>query len=95
MATLIRENGKEENVVPRNKKRGFDLGELYSLLHCSMVQMVLLADKRSMWMDEEAKLHSGLQWVNAKATTLLMEAGGMPGDEVIGSVLITERGEVK
>lgn len=95
MAKFIHANGNEATVTPLNKKKGFSLHELYTLLHCSTVQAITLADGRTMWMDEEAKLKPGLSFVNEKATKLLIEAGGMPGDEVIGNVLITERGEVK
>ena len=95
MANFIHENGNEATVHPLNKKKGFSLHELYTLLHCSTVQAIALADGRTMWMDEEAKLKSGLQFVNEKATKLLREAGGMLGDEVIGNALITDPGEVQ
>lgn len=95
MAEFIHANGNEATVHPLNKKKGFSLHELYTLLHCETVQAISLADGRTMWMNEEAKLKEGLQFVNEKATRLLAEAGGIPGDEVIGNVLITKPGEVK
>ena len=95
MAKFIHANGNEATVHPLSRKAGFSLREMYALLNCETVQAVELADGRTMWMDEEAKLKEGLQFVNEKATKLLAEAGGIPGDEVIGSVLITEPGEVR
>jgi hypothetical protein len=95
VAEFIHANGNEATVHPLNKKKGFSLHELYTLLHCTTVQAITLADGRTMWMDEEAKLGEGPFVVNEKATKLLAEAGGMPGDEVIGNVLITKAGEVK
>jgi hypothetical protein len=94
LANLIHANGDESTVVPANPSEGFTLAELYRLIGCSTVQAIELADGCTMWMDEEAKLFEGLQCVNMQATRLLAEAGGMPGDEVIGNVLITESGEV-
>jgi hypothetical protein len=95
LATFIHQNGNAANVTPANQKRGFTLQELYSILDCDTVQAIQLADGRTMWMDEEAKLRDGIQFVNLKATILLAEAGGIPGDEVIGHVLITQPGEVQ
>jgi len=95
VAEFIHANGNVATVKPLNRRKGFSLHEMYTLLHCSTVQAVGLADGRTMWMDEEAKLKESLQFVNAKATKLLAEAGGIPGDEVLGNVLITSKGEVK
>src|SRR4051812_2655115 len=41
-----------------------------------------LADRRTMLLGEEGKLKSPLPPVNAKATALLAQAGGLPGDVV-------------
>ena len=84
----------EKEVFPRNPKKGFTLDELYWLIGCSTVQAITLADGRTMWMDEEAKL-STILVVNEKATDLLLEAGGMPDDFVVGKVLISTKGEVR
>ena len=94
MAKFIHANGNEATIHPADKKRGFSLREMYALLDCSMVQAIDLADGRTMWLDEEGKLRDGLLFVNEKATRLLIEAGGIPGDEVVGSVLITDPEEV-
>ncbi len=95
MAELIHANGDQSTVQPRIPQRGFSLSELYAIIGCKTVQAIALADGRTMWMDEEGKLQGGLLIVNEKATKLLVEAGGIPGDEVVGNVLITEPGEVK
>lgn len=94
MAKLISPDGTELDVQPRIRLRGFTLQELYALIDCETVQAVSLADGRTMWMDEEAKLRD-TWFVNEKATNLLIEAGGVPGDSVLGNVLITVPGEVK
>ena len=96
MATLIQADGKKSEVHPKDAANGFSLQELYALIGCETVQMVYLADdRRMMWMDEESKLKPGPYHVNAEATRLLAEAGGIPGDEVIGNVLIAEPDEVR
>lgn len=94
MANLIHANGDESTVVPNHPSQGFTLAELYRLIGCSTVQAIELSDGRTMWMDEEAKLRD-TWFVNEKATNLLIEAGGVPGDSVLGNVLITVPGEVK
>lgn len=94
MAKLINPDGSEREVLPRNPKKGFTLDELYWHIGCSTVQAISLADGRTMWMDEEAKL-STILVVNEKATEMLLDAGGMPDDFVVGKVLVTARGEVQ
>lgn len=93
MAILITPAGKERTVAPADPKRGFTLTELYSLVECTTVQAISLADGRLMWMDEEGKFRTVLA-INTKATVLLSLAGGMLGDFVVGKVLITSRDEV-
>lgn len=87
MATLIKPDGAESEVNPRSG-REFQLDELYALIDCDTVQAVSLADGRTMWCDEEAKLKTPWPPTNPKATQLLAEAGGIPGDIVLGNVLI-------
>jgi len=94
VAKLIDPDGSEQEVFARNPKRGFTLDELYALIECTTVQAISLADGRTMWMDEEGKLGTVL-FVNEKATELLLDAGGMPDDFVVGKVLISAPGEVK
>lgn len=97
MAILINaETGAETEVFPRDKRKGFQLAELYELIgnNCDMVELVTLADGRGMWLDEEGKFRRGL-FANGKATDLLQQAGGIPGDVVMGNVLITSGKEVQ
>ena len=88
--TLIKSNGAE--IPVHSEKENFSLEEMYSLIGCEMVQVIYLADGKVMWLDEEAKLKVPNQdnMPNLKATILLREAGCIPGDIVLGNVLITD-----
>jgi len=88
MATLIKPDGSEQEVHPQDAAAGFQLAELYRLVECDTVQAIYVGDERTMWCDEEAKLKKVLPAVNDKATRLLAEAGGLPGDQVLGNVLV-------
>ena len=88
MAVRIDVDGTETVVRPVNGK-SFSLAELYEHVGCSVVEMVRLADDRIMWVDEEGKLRDDMKPANEKASRLLAEAGGMPGDFVVGPVLVT------
>lgn len=93
MATLIHWTGTEETVTPSNPKQGFSLDELYKHIQTQMVEMVRLRDGRNMWIDEEGKFNQP-DHVNEKATRLLQQAGGIPGDYIAGNALV-EKGEVQ
>jgi len=95
MATLIMTHGVEGKVLPKNAMTGFSLDELYHLLSCNTVEMVRLADGRTMWIDEEGKLATPPRPQNEKATVLLHAAGGSPNDWIAGPALIAEEGEVQ
>ena len=84
---LIFANGEEAPVAPANGKR-FTLQELYAHIECDTVELVMLADGRVMWLDENGKRST--KELNQTATDLLREAGGIPGDFVVGNVLITD-----
>lgn len=84
-ALLIKPDGSETQVAPDNGKT-FELEQLYSILECEMVELVVLADGRHMVLDEDGKRTP--KQGNAKATVLLHQAGGMPHDVVVGNVLI-------
>lgn len=84
---LIKPDGTESEVqVPNGQPGG--LQAMYRLIECDTVQLVALDHGRLMWCDEEAKLKPNPAPVNWKATQLLAMAGGMPGDHVLGNVLI-------
>jgi hypothetical protein len=92
MAILIKTDGSEEEVKPKNGKE-FKMDELYALVGngCNMVQEVYLADDSRMYLDEESKIRpvrGTSQTENKKATKWLAEAGGIPGDVVLGNVVI-------
>lgn len=95
MATLIHADGTGREVTPKNARAGFTLRELYALLDCSTVEVVALADGRTMVLDEDGKYREPRRPVNERATRLLHLAGGMPTDFVTGDVLIVLRGELK
>lgn len=84
---IIRPNGSSNEV---SVDISDSLEALYNLIGygCDFVQMIRLRDGSEMWMDEEAKLRTPQAPVNARATKLLSEAGGMPGDVVLGNVVI-------
>jgi hypothetical protein len=92
MATLLKPNGESVEVTPKNGK-SFGLQELYDHIGCDMVELVTLKDGRLMYVDEEAKLKPRPPHPNAKATDLLIEAGGLPYDVVLGNALIVDADE--
>ena len=90
MATLIKPDGEQLSVTPKNEI--FTLEEMYDLLECSCVQIIQLHDGRIMWIDENGKFKR--HYINPIATILLKMAGGGPGDYIAGSALITDFSEV-
>lgn len=90
MATLIKPDGEQLPVTPKNET--FTLEEMYDLLECSCVQIIQLHDGRIMWIDENGKLKR--HYINPIATVLLEMAGGGPGDYIAGSALITDTSEI-
>ena len=90
MATLIRATDGSESTVRPKTTEGFSLQEVYDLIGngCDIVETVQLNDGRIMLLDEEGKIRNDTLIVNEKATRLLAEAGGIPGDAVVGNVLI-------
>jgi hypothetical protein len=61
------------------KKKRFTLAEMYQLIGCDCVQMIGLADGRTMWMDEEAKLRDGPKRVNLLCDRLADACGRTAG----------------
>jgi len=91
MATIIRPDGSREIVSP--KEDTFTLEELRTYIGCEWVELIVLDDGKYMWINEEGKLSDHLP--NPDATLLLQAAGGIPGDYIAGSAMITESDEVK
>jgi hypothetical protein len=87
-AVLLRADGTRDEVQPINGRK-FKLEELYVLIGCACVEHISLPDGCDMWLDEECKLKDPLPELNATATLLLAWAGGIPGDYILGNVLIT------
>ena len=94
MAVLVLSNGAMEVVKAKDSKH-FTVEEMYRLIGCDTVEHVMLADGRSMWLDEEGKFADPPKSVNIIATILLELSGGFPGDKVMGDVLVTDEEEVE
>lgn len=94
MATLIKVDGTKTEVFPKNKRKGFTLAEVYSLMSCSMVELVgPLDDGRNMLVDEEGKLKA--EWINrinSEATHLFRTRYGAH-DVIVGDVLLVTNKE--
>ncbi|WP_280395534.1 DUF3846 domain-containing protein [Nocardia brasiliensis] len=74
---------------------GKSLDELYQILNCEYVEMIRLHEDTVMWFDGDAKATGKPR--NEAATKFLQFAGGMYGDYVAGSILITgvdDEGEI-
>jgi len=85
MATLVRSDGTESEVHPKHGKH-FVLDELQTFVG-GYIEAVTLDRERTMLVNEEGKFIPKLE-PNSKATALLAAAGGIPGDVVVGDVLI-------
>lgn len=96
MATLLKIDGTTKEVQPRNKKHGFTLDELYSLLDCSLIEAVgPMDDGRLMICDEEGKLKEGWgERINALATHEYRVKYG-PIDVIVGNALLVNNKEFK
>lgn len=96
MAILLREDGTTDEIKARDPDKGIQFdGEAYVLLDCEMIQVIYLDDGRLMLIDEEGKLRQDVKPVNLEATRLFERAGGMPGDVIVGPVLILNDDELK
>lgn len=88
MATLIKTNGEEVEVTPKNKKH-FSLEELQSFVG-GYIELTETTDGRRMVVNEEGKL-SGLPF-NAKATQLFV---GRNYDSIVGDALVCANKEIR
>lgn len=91
MALLIKDNGTEMFVAPRNGT-DFQLEELYEMLECQSIEVVFrtLLPGTIMVIDEEGKLKG--RPVNAFATILYQYGYN---DPIIGHALLCYKGELK
>lgn len=89
---LLKTDGTMTPVSAKDQRGGFTIKELYALIGngCNIVERIALPNKREMWLDEEGKLRAVTPPINPIATKLLASAGGIPGDYVVGNVVILE-----
>ena len=87
MATLIKSNGEEENVLPNNK-RDFQLDELQKYVG-GLIEIVKTKDGRTMVINEEGKINE--LPINQKATALYQYN---EFDFIIGDVVICDSNEI-
>jgi Domain of unknown function (DUF3846) len=93
MATLIKVDGTEAELRPRNG-RDFRLQELYAALGCTTVEPIYLDDGRVMLTDEDGLLMG--RPVNRQATEIVGPKVDMitAAGAIVGDVLICSRGEL-
>ena len=94
MAYVIHPNGQERIVTPEGPDGKMDYDQIRKEVDCDLVQCIELDGGRTMWLDEEGKFNPHLE-ANPKATELLRETGGIPGDFVLGRALICGPAEVE
>ena len=91
MATLLTPEGRSLTILPDNGKE-FSLEEMYRHIGCECVECVHLPDGRDMWVDEDGKSNQALR-PNELASKLLLLAGGIDRDFVVGNALLTTLAE--
>jgi hypothetical protein len=87
MATLIKTNGEETNVLPKNKTN-FKLDELQNFVG-GLIEIVKTKDGRTMVINEEGKIND--LSINQKATELYIHSNF---DFIVGDVLICDENEI-
>jgi hypothetical protein len=87
MATLIKTNGEETNVLPKNKT-DFKLDELQNYVG-GIIEIVRTKDNKIMVMNEEGKINE--LPMNEKATELYIYS---ESDLIVGDVLICDENEI-
>lgn len=98
MATLIKPDGTKTEVRPKNGK-DFTIAELYTLIECTTVEVLYMAEGKSMWIDEEGKFKNPLH--NLVAEMILRDSlhkigrAMIPGDYLVGNALVCDEGEVR
>ena len=71
MAIVIKPNGETTEAFPQNKRTGFDLEELYALIGCDCIDVVIIGSGERMVVDDEACYKTLEQSPpNQKASTL-------------------------
>jgi hypothetical protein len=88
MATLIKSNGEEINVLPNNKK-DFQLDELQNYVG-GLIEIVKTKDGKTMVINEEGKIND--LPINQKASQLYQYN---ESDFIAGDVLICQSNEIR
>jgi hypothetical protein len=87
MATLIKSNGEETNVLPKNKT-DFKLDELQNYVG-GFIEIVKTKDGRTMVINEEGKINE--LPINQKATDLYLHGNF---DFIVGDVVVCNSNEI-
>lgn len=93
MATLYLVDGTTKEVEPKNKKKGFELNELYKMLGCELIEIVYprVNNGTIIVCDEEGTYKDNPQ-INEKATKLFGWGDSYP---IVGNALVCKSNEVK
>ncbi len=94
MATLLMPDGTSREFVPKNKRAGFSLRELYALISCRMVETIRHPDGRFLVIDENGKASRPDEF-NAAATDLARECYISRADHIVGPCLVCSQGELR
>ncbi|MCD8285838.1 MAG: hypothetical protein LUD50_01240 [Clostridia bacterium] len=95
MARLIRTDGDERIVSPKDRRAGFTLPELRALLECDYIEIVGLPGGNLLVIDEEGKMKEG-NGVNVPASWMAHVAGAIAFDDcIVGHALLCRDSEVK
>ena len=93
MATLYKIGQPPKTVQPVDPKKGFQLGELYEMLECELVEVASLEDGRIIICDEEGLLH-GSAYLNWPVTAMYRKVYG-PEVGIVGHALVCLSKEFK
>lgn len=89
MVILIRADGTEKKVNPKDEATGFTLPEMHSLIECGEIEIIQLADGRRMAVSEDFTDRA----INVKATVLFQE-GRTTALAIRGNALVGTKGEI-
>ena len=88
-AILIKDTGEVMEIEPENGLN-FKLQELYKILNCKLIELVVTKDGKLIVLDEEGKLQS--KSVNTKATELYKYG---EQDVIVGDVIVCNNKQIK
>lgn len=89
MASLIKTDGSETTVKPKNGKQ-FTLEELQAFVGGS-IELLMLPNGREMYLNEDGKFNGSK--INNRATVIAAGAGIADNDFAAGDVIICDRSE--